>query len=86
MVLGSNAVRRKQVNNLVRREASVTHASQNGVRGVGWLRDEQVGRRLRNVRTTSKELETRATSTVGDTDSASELDAIRQDVIKLERW
>ena len=75
-VLGSNGVGCEQVDDLVGREAGIAHASEDGVIGVGGLGYEQVRRRLRVVGAASKELEARATSTVRDTDSTGELDAI----------
>ena len=76
LVLSSDRVRSQKVDNLNGAEAGVTHARKYLVVGVRRLRDEQVGRWLRDVRTTSKELEARATGAVGDSNGTSELDTM----------
>lgn len=57
------------------RESDVRHARQDLVGRVKWLRDESVGRGLRDVGATGKELEARATNAVGYAYRTGELDA-----------
>ncbi len=66
----------EEVDDLVGREAGIAHTREDDIVGVGGLRNEQIGRRLRDVGATSEELEARATSAVGDTDGARELNAV----------
>ena len=76
VVLGGDGVRDEKVDDLVGREACVAHALEDGVVRVGRLGNEQVGRRLRDVRATSEELQARATRAVRYADGASELNAV----------
>lgn len=78
MVLSSNSVGSQKIDDLVRGEPSITHAGEDLISAVEGLRDGQVGGRARDVGTAGLELEARSTDTVGNTDSAGELDAITE--------
>ena len=79
LVLGRNRVRREEVDDLDRGEAGVAHAREDLVVGVRRLGNEQIRRRLGDVRAPDEELQARSTSAVRDTDGTSELDATRRD-------
>lgn len=80
MVLGSDRVGNKQIDNLVGAETSIAHAGEDLVDRVGRLWDGQVGSDARDVGTASHELQAGSASAVRDTDGASELDTeARQD-------
>lgn len=76
LVLRSDGVRRKQVDELVGREAGIGHARENLVDRVLGQRDKVRGRHLRVVRASGQELEARAARAVAHGNGASELDAI----------
>lgn len=84
LILSSDGVCSKQVDELGRGEGSILHARENLVSGVGWLGDKSIRRGLRVVRTASQELEARATQAVGGTDGTSELDA-RKEIWDMRR-
>lgn len=56
-------------------ESGIAHPRKDLVSRVGRLGHSEIGRRARDVGTTGQELEPRAATAVGDTDSASELNA-----------
>ena len=76
VVLCRDCVRDKQVDHLVDAETGVGEAVEDLVYRVRRLRNEQVGRCLRDVRAACEELDARATGTVRDTDGTGELNAI----------
>lgn len=76
MVLGSDAVRGEEVDDLCRAESSIAHAGKDLVDGVGRKWNQAVRRDLRVVRTAGKELQARPATAVADTNSTRKLDAI----------
>ena len=76
LVLGGDGVRGEEVDDLDGGEARVAHAREDLVVVVRRLGHEQVGGGARDVGPACEELEAGTACAVGDTDGASELDAI----------
>lgn len=86
MVLGSRTVRCEKSCDLERGETGIAHASEDLVCGIGRLRNGKIGGNAGDVGASSQELEPRTTTAVGDTDSASKLDATGHVSTKRSRY
>lgn len=77
MILRSNTVRRQKVDDLIRRESSVSKTCENRVDRILWFRNSLVRSREREVGAASQELKSRTAGTIGHANGTSELDAVR---------
>ena len=77
-------MRGQKGDNLVGGETSVGHASEDLVGRVERLRDGAIRSEARVVGATGEELEAGATTAVGDTDGAGELDAASIELSELD--
>lgn len=69
-------MRHQKIDHFLSSKTGVIEALDELVGGVIGLRNEEIRRGLRGVRTTSQELDARTTCTVGSTDGTSELNAM----------